>query len=693
MIRYICQGIWQDGNGRVVDDGNVTVYLAGTTTLATIYADKTTVTPVTGSVVQSGTDGHWSFYIDTTDYGYGQLFKIVLSKACYTSKTYDDYPVIFQPFDLLSNYSNDFATAIASIGSDSQTLYIDVTPNALTASVTVPATLNLVWLKGFVLTLGSYNLTVNGTLQAGAYQLFNLNSTGIADLSGMKGEANAFWAGLDFVDIVACKPKVIYIPPYKAFADYPAYATGDLYVSAECAMDDNKVREVYGDGHNSILFSRIADGSNILTWDTSGTYSKYLTLRSFGIRGNNYADGNAITITPTASTFYHLRITDLWIYNNGGHGIVLGDSVTPNDAYNCVIEKSWFGKAVNQDGKADIYLDETGPHIVIKENFFWSDGGSDGVTRYGIYLADTSQIVSIFDNTFGNNLTDMIGIYLSDVAKGPVQIHHNYFEELAVGIDLRQSNNSSVTENSFYNNTQAIRVASGNRSLTLGGNTYSKALLSTGKYIELYGTQDDYRSYVHTYGQDATITPTYDGSTAGRKTKDYTNDTAFPIMNQQVWDTRTSDTIALQRFQGVAEYALTDDTMVDIINIAGHAGADSRLYHGVLSGTITLTVMGNYYDAPNSNVVMRCETYNVLIYKYKTDVIKGVFTSSGAAEIDAGGKTPTFTIDIKAGVSATVGVVEAKCTFTNWEIARMTVAYDLVQQASYALDMMWPTLP
>ncbi len=89
MARYIYQGTWQDGNGQIVEDGNVTVYLAGTITLATIYSAVSGGTAVTGSVVQADEYGYFKFYVDTATYSFSQLFKIILSKTNYNSKTYD----------------------------------------------------------------------------------------------------------------------------------------------------------------------------------------------------------------------------------------------------------------------------------------------------------------------------------------------------------------------------------------------------------------------------------------------------------------------------------------------------------------------------------------------------------------------------------------------------------------------------
>lgn len=95
MPRYIQQGWWFDGNGKIVKEGTVTVYLAGTSTLASIYTASSGGFS-TNSVTSSTTDGSWSFYVDTSDYSRTQRFKITFSKSGFTSKTIDD--VIIFPF-------------------------------------------------------------------------------------------------------------------------------------------------------------------------------------------------------------------------------------------------------------------------------------------------------------------------------------------------------------------------------------------------------------------------------------------------------------------------------------------------------------------------------------------------------------------------------------------------------------------
>lgn len=84
---------FSDGNGRVISGATVTVYLAGTTTLATIYSSATTTSAVTGSVLTTATDGLYYFYVDAFDYDAEQRFKLVLTKSGYLSQTYDNVTV------------------------------------------------------------------------------------------------------------------------------------------------------------------------------------------------------------------------------------------------------------------------------------------------------------------------------------------------------------------------------------------------------------------------------------------------------------------------------------------------------------------------------------------------------------------------------------------------------------------------
>ena len=88
MARYIFQGVHRDGNGRVILSGTCSVFLAGTTTPADVYAASVGGTAI-NSVSCSPTDGSFLFWVDDGTYSLTQRFKIVLSKANYTTATYD----------------------------------------------------------------------------------------------------------------------------------------------------------------------------------------------------------------------------------------------------------------------------------------------------------------------------------------------------------------------------------------------------------------------------------------------------------------------------------------------------------------------------------------------------------------------------------------------------------------------------
>jgi len=92
MGRYIHQGQFTDLSGNAVSSGTITVYLAGTTTLASSYTASSGGIAVNS--VTSDSTGKFVFYVDTGDYAANQYFKIVLSKSGFLSQTYDDI-VIF----------------------------------------------------------------------------------------------------------------------------------------------------------------------------------------------------------------------------------------------------------------------------------------------------------------------------------------------------------------------------------------------------------------------------------------------------------------------------------------------------------------------------------------------------------------------------------------------------------------------
>jgi len=80
----------QDDQGNILENANVSVYLAGTTTPAVVYLNKNDVTGVrTPPQLLSGIDGVVVFWLDSADYSFGQLFDIQVTKDTFRAQMSD----------------------------------------------------------------------------------------------------------------------------------------------------------------------------------------------------------------------------------------------------------------------------------------------------------------------------------------------------------------------------------------------------------------------------------------------------------------------------------------------------------------------------------------------------------------------------------------------------------------------------
>ena len=93
-MRFIFQGNFKDGNGLTVQDGTVTVNLAGTSTAATIYSASSGGSPITNAQITTDSAGYFKFYVDDADHTSEQLFDIVLSESSLVTKTYANVRIV-----------------------------------------------------------------------------------------------------------------------------------------------------------------------------------------------------------------------------------------------------------------------------------------------------------------------------------------------------------------------------------------------------------------------------------------------------------------------------------------------------------------------------------------------------------------------------------------------------------------------
>ena len=81
----------RDGNGNIIPYATVSVYLAGTTSPATIYDSSTSTTTLTSTT--TNVKGVYGFYVDRLQYGASQAFKVVVSKLGWPTFTNDNVVV------------------------------------------------------------------------------------------------------------------------------------------------------------------------------------------------------------------------------------------------------------------------------------------------------------------------------------------------------------------------------------------------------------------------------------------------------------------------------------------------------------------------------------------------------------------------------------------------------------------------
>ena len=85
MMRYILQGRARNTTGNVIEGEVIRIVTSGTSpvsgTMATVYETKTSSGAITNIITDS--NGFFKLYIDTNDYGVGQLFDVLCAEIVY----------------------------------------------------------------------------------------------------------------------------------------------------------------------------------------------------------------------------------------------------------------------------------------------------------------------------------------------------------------------------------------------------------------------------------------------------------------------------------------------------------------------------------------------------------------------------------------------------------------------------------
>jgi hypothetical protein len=199
MGRYAVTGVPRDENGGIITGATVTIYKADGTDAADVYEAESGGAAVNS--VTTDANGRFTFYADDTTYAYSQEFKLVITKAGYTTITIDDVKAYgintalahaAQSNLLFVGYYAGIEAAVTAIGATVATLVVDEN-QSVADDLTIPATLGIEVKKGAVITVATTKtLTINGPFTAPVSQVFTLTGTGA--VAGLK-ESYPQWFG------------------------------------------------------------------------------------------------------------------------------------------------------------------------------------------------------------------------------------------------------------------------------------------------------------------------------------------------------------------------------------------------------------------------------------------------------------------------------------------------------------------
>lgn len=213
MSRFKYEKPFADLSGNAVGGGRITVYVANSNTLATIYSSSGSSTAINGSYVTSdSTDGFFSFWVDTSDYLASTKFKIVLAKSGFTPKPIDDV-AIFQG-DVLLGSSQTFTAPKGFQNTVSCSSGLSVT-GAISGSSGLSITGVITGSSGFT---ASY---IYGTLGSSS-AIFTRPSIDTGSVYGVVSSSSASFSYPDLFGTIGSSSGIF---------SRPSIDTGDLYGS------------------------------------------------------------------------------------------------------------------------------------------------------------------------------------------------------------------------------------------------------------------------------------------------------------------------------------------------------------------------------------------------------------------------------------------------------------------------------
>lgn len=341
----------------------------------------------------------------------------------------------------------DLNAAVASAGSNDRTVVVGAA-TTLSANLTVPSNVHLLFIKGGMITLGNFNLTVNGNLDAGIFQIFSCNGTGVVRFPTTSSTIRYLipqWfgviAGTSTAGVAATNVtnlhKCLECGYFSNVSTYIPKGTYYINQFGSIGADLTKIgtANIIGDGGRLSVF-RLADNQNtpLFYMEDQGDWHD-ATLRGIGFDGNGA--NNLTTDYLVKLTGYSLHLEDVFIKDSGGTGLYL---------YN---GQDFYLEEVQSELNDEwgIIISDCIHTTVISPNVEFNTSGGllieDSATRF-------QDISTVIENTYGENSDPVIKL------NGITGVRINQFYASSGDVGVKLSKNATTGRYATGNTINAI---------------------------------------------------------------------------------------------------------------------------------------------------------------------------------------------------------------------------------------------
>lgn len=413
-MRSYYKGVARDQYGAIIGGATIAIYLAGTTTVASVYTVSTGGTAVNS--VTADVDGVFYFYVDTSDYSNIQLFKLVISYLGNTT-TYDNISAFYYDnyyIDALGEYGSGTAytqstieAALTAIGTTNKaTMLLRPGTWAVTADLTIPANVTLKIPAGAVLSIATgKTLTINGSFEAGLYQVFDCVGTGtIVFGSGSVAEVYPEWWGENTVpgttDMTAALNAAVMAHDTVKLSS-TTYFTDAIRIPSNTTIKGNGITSIL---QQSEVSPNTAGSIFYVVSPSTGTYISNIhisNLKLYNSKGTFYEFTPLVTLSGVKNIYFE----GVYFVGMRGDGLYIAD-VLNNGRQNININVNHcIFDGVNNANRGGISI-ITAKTVKIKDNIFinlTSSGmpGAIDIEPDAIPLTCLIQDIEISGNYFG----------------------------------------------------------------------------------------------------------------------------------------------------------------------------------------------------------------------------------------------------------------------------------------------------